>query len=78
MATKDVSDLQVVQAYSMPNHAGSMYPHERLAQETGESLKVCWRACQRAAERGYIDHGVTLRAGWVTAKGRELLCPGSK
>ena len=73
MATKDISDRQVceaVQAYADDlNH----WPYDILAEATGQPQKVCWRAVERAAKRDLIEYGVSLRTGWLTEKGRQLL-----
>lgn len=82
MAMKDISDKQVVQAYIDCKPDGlwgpymanqRKYPYQLLAQLTGQSEKVCYKCCERADDRGYIDYGVSLRTGWVTDKGMELL-----
>lgn len=73
MATKDISDYQVVNAYASVNRAKGIYPDEILRKETNESLKVVCAAMARAAGRGYIQYGVSLRTGWLTPKGREFL-----
>lgn len=49
------------------------FPYERLAQETGQSEKVCFKCLERANDRGYIEFGVSLRTGWLTNKGKALL-----
>lgn len=82
MATKDITDKQVCQSYKeyqdeiSNNNYGCLWPYERLMQQTGECLKVCYRACERADDRGYIEYGVSLRSGWLTDKGKELLTSG--
>ena len=75
MSTKDVSDLEVCRAYLDCAEGGdeSPWPCELLTARTGHPLKVCYRACERADERGLIDWGVSLRAGWLTPKGAALL-----
>lgn len=73
MATKHVSDWQVCWAYSIYAEAHEKWPYELLMELTGQCLKVCCRACERADARGFIDHGTSLRTGWLTEKGRELL-----
>ncbi|MCJ2023577.1 hypothetical protein [Methylobacterium sp. J-067] len=46
----------------------------RILQEwTGQPLKVCYRCMERACDRGLIEYGVSLRCGWIDAKGYELL-----
>jgi len=71
MATKDITDKQVCEAYA--NKYRVLFPYEALAIMTGQCEKVCYRACERAESRGYIDSGISTRSGWLTDKGRELL-----
>jgi len=91
MATKDITDRQVCEAvrdyHLQIKEAGEPYgkliglkwPYELLAQRTGEPEKVCYRAMERAEERGLIDYGVSLRTGWLSEKGEELLAaPGGE
>lgn len=79
MATKDVTDLQVIEAYIQFKVSSKLYgindnwPYVILSNLTGECEKVCYRAMERACNRGYIDYGVSLRSGWVTQKGMEFL-----
>jgi hypothetical protein len=80
MATKDISDKQVVEAYlacDAHNTANPVdywtTPQEILSEETGQPLKVCRAAIDRAFSRGYIHYEVSLLRGWVTEKGKELL-----
>ena len=80
MSTKDVTDKMVAEAYAEaarqrgPNWRDSyQYPYEILQQRTGECFKVCYRAMERAARRGLVEYGVSLRTGWLTDKGKELL-----
>lgn len=77
---KNVSDLQVVQAYidckKQPSNLPPeqhKWPYDLLVDRTGECEKVCYRAMERACLRDYIEYGVSLRAGWVTDKGHALL-----
>jgi hypothetical protein len=90
MATKDVTDLMVCQAFTdaramrQPIPAGHIFgigkplphtpwPYELLMDRTGECFKVCWRAMERACDRDLIEFGVSLRTGWLTEKGEELM-----
>lgn len=50
-----------------------LYPYEALAQQTGQSEKVCFRAVERACRRGLIEYGVSLRTGWLTREGLDLV-----
>lgn len=72
MAVGDISDRMVVKAYirykelreeDWDNH---QFPYDILSERTGEPWKVCWRAMERAVDRGYIEYGVSLRTGWPT------------
>jgi hypothetical protein len=88
MATKDITNRQVCEAYQefrilldeYMNHPDfpycehdDRYPYDLLQEWTGQCFKVCYRAMERAARRGYIERGVSLRTGWITDKGKELL-----
>ena len=74
MAMKHVSDLQVLQAVqdSRANRI-SGWPYQLLVERTGQVEKVCFRAMERACDRGLLDYGVSLRTAWLTDKGRALL-----
>lgn len=86
MATKHITDIQVLRAYaearlsrdierSTPSHAGNRitWPEDLLQRWTGQPKKVCFSAMQRAHRRGYTDYGVSLRAGWITPEGHALI-----
>jgi hypothetical protein len=79
MATKDISDLEVVEAYIQFKVSSNLYgihdqwPYLILMAWTGECEKVCYRALERAHRRGLIEYGVSLRSGWVTQKGMGLV-----
>lgn len=79
MATKDISDLQVLQAYEemwkQRDSGGALreYPEQILQRVTGQPEKVCYRAMERALGRGYLDYGMWLRGAWITDKGKALL-----
>lgn len=49
------------------------FPYEALAAQTGQPEKVCYRAMERAERRGLIEVGTSLRTGWLSEKGKELL-----
>jgi hypothetical protein len=78
MATKDVPDALVCAAYlrlQELREAGvqrTPWPYDLLAKWTSQHWKVCYRAMERAASRGLIDYGVSLRTGWLTERGLEL------
>lgn len=74
MATKDITDRQVCEAFAESlgmDH--QRFPYEILEQRTGQPFKVCYRAMERAYSHGLIDFGVSLRFGYLTEKGVELL-----
>lgn len=78
MATKDITDLQVCEAFSQMRSrrdAGEIgvYVDDILHQQTGEHMKVCFRAMERACSRGLVDYGVWLRGGWLTEAGTDLI-----
>lgn len=80
MATKDITDRQVCQAYAKSAAERGpdwdkpySWPYEHLVEMTGQPMKVCYRAMERAEERGLIDYGVSLRTGFLTEKGIDLL-----
>jgi hypothetical protein len=78
MATKDITDLQVCQAVRAgmdhPGpYDGNHHRHVILAAMTGEHLKVCWRALERAQTRDLIDCGVGLHVAYLTDAGKALL-----
>lgn len=72
MATKDISDVDVVHAVRWATQAGRPAP-EMLAECTGQPPKVCWRALERADRRGLIEWGVSLNRPWLTAAGAALV-----
>lgn len=72
MATKDIPDSEVVKACRDWKDEG-IDAQALLMIRTDQSAKVCWRAMQRAASRGLIDYGVSLRTAWPTEKGLALL-----
>lgn len=77
MATKDITDRQVLLAYAECDwRRGSTLganPIELLMRMTGQPEKVCWRACERAFKRDLLDYGVSLKCAWLTEKGRQCL-----
>lgn len=72
MSRKNISDLQVVEAYIEAIKSG-VWPYEVLQKITGEPEKVCYAAMERACDRGFIDYGVSLRAGFPTNEGLKIL-----
>jgi hypothetical protein len=83
VATKDISDKQVCEAYveyheKLKGRTSFIegefeWPYNILQRVTGQPEKVCYRAMERASDRGYIEYGVSLRTGWLTDKGKALL-----
>jgi hypothetical protein len=73
MAMKDISDKQVCEAYAEYGENRESFPYEILARITGQPEKVCYRATERAQDRGFIECGVSLRTGWLTTSGKKLL-----
>ena len=75
MATKDITDTQVCQAYDEVKSRGAAngFPYDVLMRATGQCEKVCYAAMHRAHRRGLIEYGVSLRSGWLTAEGQKLV-----
>lgn len=75
MAMKDITDRQVCLAVKAfrDRDLGLPWPYEALAIETGQPEKVCYRAMERANQRGLLDYGVSLRTAWLTEKGEALI-----
>ena len=69
MATKDISDQQVCEAYRDGEPLGV---ETMLFMRTGQPEKVCRSAIKRAHRRGLIEYGVSLRSGWLTDAGRKM------
>lgn len=72
MATKDISDRQVCEAFAEARRRG-IFADAILERDTGQPAKVVQRAMERACSRGLVEYGVTLRSGWLTAKGESLI-----
>jgi hypothetical protein len=80
MSRKDISDYQVLLAYkacrsAINNHKNGIdiWPEQLLSEVMKQHVKVCYRAMERACDRGYIEYGVSLRSGWITEEGMKLL-----
>lgn len=79
MAPRNITDVQVLQAYADCIAAGckrdgeAMFPRPPLAARTGQSIKTCLGAMDRAVRHGLVEYGVSLRLGRPTAKGTALL-----
>lgn len=98
MATKDISDVEVLRAVAdfraseemdrpvNPRQIFGMakpeketrWPYVLLMERTGQPMKVCYRAMERADDRGLLEYGVSLRTAWITEKGRALLASAEK
>lgn len=73
MATKDISDRQVVEAARSYTSLQDMDVIEILEAATGQHRKVCIAAMERADGRKLIEYGVSLRTVWPTPEGLALL-----
>ena len=74
MSRQNVTDLMVCKAYAEIRAIKTLlFPYDLLALWTGEPEKVCFRAMERAFNHGLIEYGVSLRSGWLTEKGLQLL-----
>lgn len=74
MAVKDITDAEVCQAVSDCREDGwKNWAYKLLSERTGQPEKVCYRAMERAAKRGLVDYGVSLRTGWLTDAGKKLI-----
>jgi len=68
ISRKDISDLDVI--VSCQSEGCSL---DNLILLTGAPWKVCWRAMERADDRGYIDWGCSMRFAWPTDEGIQIL-----
>lgn len=77
MAMKDITDRQVCEAVAERQQRidnGDHAPASQVLHEkTGQPLKVCERAIERAARRWLVDWGTHLDAAWLTDAGKEFL-----
>lgn len=73
MSRKHVPDLMVCKAYLIAATMKRRWPTDILVDMSGECPKVCYRAMERAARHGLIKWGNSLRSGWLTQAGRELV-----
>lgn len=77
MATKDITDRQVVKAFAKVAESREkgplLFADDLLVAETNQPRKVVLCAMERACERGLIDYGGNIIGAWPTEKGRELL-----
>lgn len=70
MATKDITDLQVVTACK--NKTPEKSVPEVLAEMTGQPIKVCMRAIERAVSRDLVDYGTSINRAFMTPIGVQL------
>ncbi|AEY69526.1 hypothetical protein AH2_00015 [Burkholderia phage vB_BceS_AH2] len=78
MATKDIPDdliCRTVAEIWSRREAGEkgLWLNDLLHERTGEPMKVCYCAMERAYDRGLIECGVSLRGAWLTDKGKSML-----
>lgn len=74
MARKDISDILVLKSYiEYKKNNFIKWPYQILMEWTGYPQKVCYAAMERAHKKGLIEYGSSLRTGWLTEKGKELL-----
>ncbi len=77
--TADITDAMVVTAYNDANRLGgaerNVFAYDILCGVLGCPEKVAYAAMERAADRGFIEYGVSLRTGWITPKGEALFAP---
>lgn len=70
MARKDISDMQVLQAFVDMKLCGRAELADAiLMRRTGQCEKVVYRAMERTLDRGLLEFGVSLRSGWLTDAG---------
>ena len=69
----DITDEMVCRAYAERDRGRDDFADVILAEMSGAPLKVCWSAMERAEDHGLLECGVSLRSGWLTNKGRELV-----
>lgn len=73
MQRKDVTTRHVLEAYDFIRRVEYEQVHGLLSRWLGCHWKVAYAAMEREEDRGNIECGVALHAGWLTAKGRAKL-----
>lgn len=73
MKRSDISDFEVCKAVQEYQDTMGDFPYQTLAKKFNCDEKVAYSACERACDRDLIEYGVSLRTGWLTEKGKELL-----
>lgn len=87
MKRSDISDFEVCKAVHQYRENMSKiplfsfaskyvkFPYQVLAEKFNCDKKLAYSACERACDNDLIEYGVSLRTGWLTEKGKELLSP---
>ena len=70
-----ISDVDVCLAVAKYQKTLGDFPYQTLARQFSCSEKLAYSACERTADRGLIECGVSLRTGWLTETGKELIKP---
>ena len=73
MKRSDITNEKVCEAVEQYQKDKDKFPYEILAEKFNCSEKLAYSACERAAKNGLIEYGVSLRTGWLTEKGKEIL-----
>jgi len=74
MATKDISDIEVIKAqFDYLQNRCNGYGYKILSKRTSQCEKVCYYAMMRAHKRGFLEYGTSLKNAWITEKGMKLL-----
>jgi len=70
MSRKDISNEQVVKACNEFHYTNDckLFVDEILMRDTGQPLKVCEAALERAEKQGLIEYGVSIRTAWAIIK----------
>lgn len=69
----DITDIDVCLAVEEYQKEKNLYPYELLADKFNCDEKLAYSACERAFNHDLIDYGVSLRTGWLTEKGKQLI-----
>lgn len=78
MAARNITGGQVLRACTDCSAAGykpdgeAVLPQTLLAARTGQSIKMCLGAMDRAVRQGLVEYGASLRPGRRGAKGTAL------
>lgn len=75
-----ITDYQVCKAYQkfLSNRGNDVtlvtkFADSYLMEMTGKSKKECLAAMEKAADLGLIEYVITLRSGWLSHKGYNLI-----